>query len=110
MTDTRVFDFRTYTAAPGRLEALKERFQHHTLEFFERHKIKVVGFFEPVDGSDTLLYITEFESAEDADRAWANFGQDPEWARAKASTELEGPLAIGIVSERFRACDIPPTR
>lgn len=110
MTSARVYDFRTYTAAPGRLEALKTRFQNHTLGFFDRHSIKVVGFFEPVDRSDTLLYITEFESSEDADRAWADFGQDPEWAKAKASTEPDGPLAIHIVSERFSATDISPLR
>lgn len=110
MSSARVYDFRTYTAAPGRLEALKARFQNHTLAFFDRHKIKVVGFFEPVDGSDTLLYITEFKTKEDADRAWANFGQDPEWAKAKASTETEGPLTIQVVSERFRATDFSPLR
>jgi len=108
MSSSRVYDFRTYTAAPGKLEALKARFQDHTLDFFDRHKIKVVGFFEPIDGSDTLLYITEYESSEDADRAWESFGQDPEWAKAKASTETEGPLVLHIVSQRFRATDFSP--
>jgi len=108
MSDSRVFDFRTYTASPGRLEELKSRFRDYTLGFFDRHNIKVIGFFEPVDRRDTLLYITEFESDEDADRAWESFGKDPEWARAKASTETEGPLAILVVSERFRATALPP--
>ncbi len=107
MGNSRIFDFRTYTAAPGRLEALTSRFRDHTLSLFERHNIKVVGFFEPLDRDDTLLYITEFESDEAADLAWESFGNDPDWARIKASTETEGPLALHVVSERFRASDLP---
>ena len=110
MSSARVYDLRTYTAAPGKLEALKSRFQNHTLDFFDRHKIKVVGFFEPIETSDTLLYITEFESSEDADRAWASFGNDPKWAEAKASTETEGPLTLKIESQRLRATDFSPLR
>ncbi len=107
MSDSRVYDFRTYTAAPGRLAALKARFEQYTLGFFDQHNIKVIGFFEPIDQSDTLLYITEFASVRDADRAWESFGKDPAWIRAKASTETEGPLAINVVSERFRSTGLP---
>ncbi|HUY06289.1 MAG TPA: NIPSNAP family protein [Acidimicrobiales bacterium] len=108
MNSSRVFDVRTYSAAPGKLEELKARFRIHTLGFFKRHGIKVVGFFEPVDGSETLLYIVEFESSEEADRAWERFGRDPEWAKAKASTETDGPLVVHIDAQRFRATDFSP--
>ena len=32
--DTRVFELRTYTAAPGKIDALHARFRDHTLKVF----------------------------------------------------------------------------
>ena len=34
---TRVFEMRTYTAAPGKFAALQSRFRDHTLRLFEKH-------------------------------------------------------------------------
>lgn len=110
MNDARVFDIRTYTAAPGRLADLKRRFENHTLGFFERHGIEVVGFFESVDGCDSLVYIVAFDDAETADRAFANFGADPEWIAAKAATETDGPLATSIETRRYCATQFSPIR
>src|SRR4051812_45802520 len=35
--DTRVFEMRTYYAAPGKLDALNARFRDHTTKLFEKH-------------------------------------------------------------------------
>jgi len=35
--ETRLFEMRTYTAAPGKLEALHARFQQHACRLLERH-------------------------------------------------------------------------
>lgn len=110
MTRSRVIDIRTYTAAPGKREALKKRFAQHTLGFFDQHGIEVVGFYEPVDDEDTLIYIVSFDSVEAAERAWANFTSDPEWAKAKATTEVDGPLALKVETRRCVATDVVASR
>ena len=47
--DGRVFELRTYTTAPGKLDTLNARFRSHTLALFAKHGMEVVGFWEPVD-------------------------------------------------------------
>jgi hypothetical protein len=34
----RLYELRTYTTHPGRLEALHQRFKNHTIKLFERRK------------------------------------------------------------------------
>ena len=47
--DQRVYELRTYYAAPGKMEALHARFRDHTLKLFEKHGMKVEGFWKPLD-------------------------------------------------------------
>jgi hypothetical protein len=108
MSTSRVFEFRTYTAAPGKLEALKQRFRDHTLGFFARHKMELVAFFEPLESNDTLVYVLVFDDVEAADHAWASFTSDPDWAAAKASTETDGPLNTNVETRRYVATDFSP--
>ena len=110
MTTSRVFEIRTYTAAPGKLEALKQRFQLHTFGYFARHDMEVVAFFEPLEPNDTLVYILAFDDNESADRAWAAFTSDPDWLADKASTETDGPLTVNIETRRYVATDLSPLR
>src|ERR1700751_5459984 len=45
----RVFEIRTYTAEPGKLEALHARFRDHTLAIFKRLNMTSVAYFAPTD-------------------------------------------------------------
>ena len=59
-TANRVFELRTYTAPPGKLEALKTRFRDHTLKLFTKHGITNIGYWQPIDAplsENTLIYI-----------------------------------------------------
>src|ERR1019366_8010509 len=47
--DQRVYELRTYYAAPGKMEALHARFRDHTLKYFEKHGLTVEGFWKPLD-------------------------------------------------------------
>ena len=38
----RVFELRTYTAAPGKLDTLQARFRDHTVALFEKHGPRLV--------------------------------------------------------------------
>jgi hypothetical protein len=44
--DTRVFELRTYTAKPGKIDELHARFRDHTLKLFEKHHMTVIGFWK----------------------------------------------------------------
>jgi NIPSNAP protein len=99
----RVFEIRTYTAPPGKLEALKARFRDHTIKIFDKHGMKSIGYWIPQDAplkDNTLIYVLAHESREAAAKSWAAFRTDPEWVKAKAESEKDGPLTVqgGVTS------------
>jgi NIPSNAP protein len=97
----RVFEFRTYTAPPGKLEALKSRFRDHTIKSFQKNGITSIGYFIPQDAplsDNTIMYLLAYPSREAAKESWAKFNADPEWVKAKAESEKDGKLVEKVVS------------
>jgi hypothetical protein len=93
--DTRVFELRTYTAAPGKLDALNARFRNHTNRLFEKHGMTIIGFWMPTqqkEGQEKLIYILAYPSKAAAEKNWKAFREDPEWNKAKTESEKDGPL------------------
>ena len=75
----RVFELRTYTTNPGKLDALHARFRTHTLRIFEKHGMQNVGYFRPMDAplaDNTLVYIIAHKSREAA-KELVGFQQGP---------------------------------
>ncbi len=102
-----VYELRTYYTHPGKLEALNARFQQHTIGFFEKYDMRVVGFFEPTDeplAGKTLVYILSFDDRAAADASWEQFKADPDWLAAKAASEADGPIV-----ERIESVFLDPT-
>lgn len=95
-----IYETRVYEAAPGRLPDLHARFRDHTIALFERHGMKVIGFFTSDIGewTDRLTYILGFESLEHRERAWAAFREDPQWLQVKAESEKDGPILTRLKS------------
>ena len=114
MTTTRTFELRTYYAAPGRLEALSARFRDHTMALFARHGITVEGFWQAPDEADptsgTLVYVCSYPSREAAAAAWKAFGDDPEWTKVRAESEVDGRLAERVESLYMAPTDYSPMR
>jgi hypothetical protein len=112
--DSRCFEIRTYTAAPGKLEELHARFRNHTMKLFKKHGMEVVGFWGPTDkekGSEnTLVYVLAFPSREARDKAFRAFGADPEWQKARAESEKNGRLAEKVESVILMATDYSPIK
>src|SRR5216683_2584770 len=78
----RFFEMRTYTAAPGKLEALHARFRDHTNKLFVRHGMQLIGYWTPTEGekaSTTLVYILAYPSKEAREKAWKGFQYDADW-------------------------------
>jgi hypothetical protein len=97
--DTRVFELRTYYAEPGKMKALNARFRDHTCKLFEKHGMTLIGFWNPIDkekSEEVLVYILAFPSKEAADKSWKDFQADPDWKKAKAESEKDGPLVKKI--------------
>jgi NIPSNAP len=112
--DSRCFEIRTYYAAPGKLEELHARFRNHTIKLFKKHGMEIVGFWGPTDkekGSEnTLVYILAFPSREARDKAFREFGADPDWQKAKAESEKNGRLTEKVESVFLMATDYSPIK
>jgi hypothetical protein len=98
----RVFELRTYTANPGRTEALHKRFREHTCKLFEKHGMELIGFWTPQDEKDgkgsKLVYLLAFPSREAAKKSWAAFGADPEWQRVREESHKDGVIVGKVES------------
>lgn len=111
--ETRVFELRTYTAAPGKLEALNTRFRDHTNKLFVKHGMTMIGYWTPADGEkkdNTLVYILAYPSREAAKKAWAAFREDPDWIKAKADSEVNGSLTVHVDSVFLNPTDYSPIK
>lgn len=104
-----IYEYRVYEAMPGKLPALNARFREVTLRLFEKHGLKVVGFWETVVGtSNQLHYMLSFQNLGDRERAWAAFGADAEWQAARAESEKDGPLVARVQNSIWRPTDYSP--
>ncbi|MFQ5380823.1 MAG: NIPSNAP family protein [Dehalococcoidia bacterium] len=93
-----IYELRIYTANPGKMKELQNRFRDYTMELFERHGIKSVGYWTNSVGgrSDELLYLLGFENLAHREQAWAAFLADPEWRAVRQESEKAGPLVHHI--------------
>lgn len=99
VANERVYELRTYTTLPGRLEALHKRFRDHTMKLFEKHGIKNEAYWVPTDENlreNTLIYIVSHESEEAAEKSWTAFRADPEWNAAKEASEADGKIVAKV--------------
>jgi hypothetical protein len=108
---TGVYELRVYHAAPGKLGELLARFREHTINLFDRHGIKSVAYWTPVDEpekSNTLVYILYHPSREAAAANWKSFQDDPEWKSVHDKSEANGKLVEKIDSTFLTLTDFSP--
>jgi hypothetical protein len=110
--DGRVFEMRTYTAHPGKLDALNARFRNHTLAIFKKHGMENVGYWVPAEGQpgagEKLVYILAHKSRAAADASWKAFRSDPDWVKARTESEKDGPIVAKLESVFLTATDYSP--
>lgn len=106
----RIFELRTYITHEGRLEDLNSRFRDHTNGFFVKHGMQLVGYWEPQEEEDTLIYILAFPSLEARERSWEDFRNDEGWKKAYAESTENGPLVKKIISQIMDPTDYSPIR
>lgn len=100
------YEMRTYYANPGKLDDLKKRFREHTVEIFNRHHMKSVGYWEPQDNKENyLVYILEHPSKEEGLKNWTAFQNDPEWKEVAKASEANGKLVDHVVRVWLNSLD-----
>jgi hypothetical protein len=109
--ETMVYELRVYHAAPGKLRELLARFRDHTTRLFEKHGMRIIAYWTPVDPPERdnmLVYILQHPSREAARANWKSFQDDPEWKRVKEESEATGKLADKIDSTYLAITDFSP--
>jgi NIPSNAP len=109
----KVYELRTYTAPEGKLGDLHARFRNHTIRIFDKHGMKSIGYFAPQDAplsQNTLVYILEHPSREEAKKHWAEFQADPEWQKVSAESQKDGRIVTKVDSVFMTATDYSPMK
>jgi hypothetical protein len=89
------FELRTYTAHPGKLDAVIDRFRNGTNGIFNRLNMPAVAYWRPTDGPEhdnTLIYILEHQTKPAGAASWGKFLADPEWVKLRDTSEAAGPI------------------
>jgi hypothetical protein len=93
-----IYELREYVAVPGKIPDLRARFTQHTFDLFQRHGLEVAGFWVDPHDENRLVYLLRFADEAAMESAWAAFRNDPDWQRAKAESEKDGPIVSEIHS------------
>jgi NIPSNAP len=112
-TSNRVFELRTYTANPGKFDAMKNRFRESIIPLFKKHNLTVVGFWTPADApnsENTLIYVLAHPDREAAKKNWAAFREDPVRAKVWAETEKDGAINQKVESVYMNPLDFSPIK
>lgn len=103
-----IYELRTYTAHEGKLKALEARFRDHTLEIFESHGIKNIGYWltEKKEGEEQkLVYIIAHKDRDAAKVSWDGFRKDPAWKAASKASRVNGRLVQKVESQYLTPTD-----
>ncbi len=94
---SKFYEIRVYHAAPGKFDAIVDRFRQYTTKIFEKHGMENIGYWLPTDTSrHEIIYILAYPSREARDASWKAFGADPEWKAVVAKTEANGRLVSKV--------------
>jgi hypothetical protein len=94
-----LYELRVYDVIPGKLAALNNRFETITNGYFEKHGIKVIGFWTDVFGtSNRLTYMLAYDDLGHREKAWGAFARDEERLAKFAETERDGLLVAKVTN------------
>lgn len=106
-----VYELRVYHANEGKLDDLLKRFREHTTRLFEKHGMKNIAYWTPLDDplkGKTLIYILAHPSREAAAANWKAFGDDPDWQKVRDASEVNGKLVEKVDSTYMALTDFSP--
>ncbi|PYT88984.1 MAG: NIPSNAP family protein [Acidobacteria bacterium] len=106
-----VYELRVYHTFEGKLDDLLRRFRDHTMKLFEKHGIRNVAYWTPLDEplkGRTLFYILAHPSREAATANWTAFRDDPEWIAVRDKSEANGKIVEKVDSTFLTLTDFSP--
>jgi hypothetical protein len=107
--NSKVYELRIYYSPEGKLDALHARFRDHTMKLFEKHGIKNIGYWVPVENKENkLAYIIAHPSREAAKQNWAAFFKDPDWQKVAKESEADGKIVARLESYFMQLTDYSP--
>ena len=118
MTDTRVYELRTYIAVPGKVDALVTRFRDHVAALFEKHGITSIGYWVATDDdrkpTDNLVCLVAHDSREAAKGSWEAFLCGPrvgrrsgQWRRGHSQRDDDVPGPDRFLEAALTRTQIP---
>lgn len=108
---TMVYELRIYHCYEGKLPDLLKRFREHTTKLFEKHGMKNVAYWVPVDEpqkSNMLIYVIAHPGREAAATNWKAFQDDPEWQTVRNASEANGKIVEKVDSTFMALTDFSP--
>jgi hypothetical protein len=91
--DVTHYEYRRYQVTAGKMDQLLTRFEETTLEVWRDVGIDPVGFWQSdVGRSSDLHYLLAWDSLDERTERLQAFRSDPRWLKARADTEVDGPL------------------
>lgn len=103
-----LYELRTYHTPEGKLDALNARFRDHTLALFEKHGMKNIMYWVPVDTPNTLIYVIAHKDKDAAAASWKAFRDDPEWKKVAEETQRDGKLVEKVEAVYMTTTDYSP--
>ena len=104
-----LYELRVYRTVPGKLPAINYRFAKHTIGFFKKYDIGIVGFWNGEIGrGNQLTYILAFDSMADREAKWTAFQADPGWHQVRAETEAAGTIVAQVINTFMRLTPYSP--
>jgi len=111
--ENRLFELRTYTTHPDRLDALHTRFRDHTNRLFKKHGMQLIAYWTPVEGDEaknTLVYVLAYPNREAREESWKAFRNDAEWKKVYAESKVDGPIVMKVDSKFLTPTDYSPIK
>ena len=107
-----IYEWRVYDTHPRKLSALLERFRNGEMKLFEKHGMKIVGFWTNLIGGESgvLYYMVGYKDLADREKCWQGFESDPEWQKMREESEREGLLVRKVRNMLLRPTDFSPLK
>jgi len=109
-TELGVYELRTYYASSGKLDDLLARFRNHTVALFEKHGMKNIAYWVPLDNDENvLIYLLGFQNTDKRKDSWNSFREDQDWIKAKEASVVNGVLVDSVRSILLKPTAFSPS-
>lgn len=108
--NSRLYELRTYYASEGKLPDLMNRFQKHTLKYFEKYNMRLEGFWLPLgeNKENKLVYLLSYSSRKARDKSWKKFMADKGWIEVMKNSAVNGEIVAKVENVFLKTTDFSP--